>query len=178
MPTINPKETYTCPPVHRGRAGCPDREVRAQHFLQLWTLKESYVKAVGRGISAPPGLSSFSFRIGGEGEGKEDSRGSCIGSDAGSSDPEISSSSGSTSSRGSILFESSVGERQGWEFMLMRPTQQHMAALCLERPHVGGGSGHVKTRVRAFEAALFSADAVETRAVFIATGLSRRHGEG
>ena len=36
---------------------------RGAYFMQLWTLKEAYVKALGRGISAPPGLRSFSFRV-------------------------------------------------------------------------------------------------------------------
>lgn len=31
------------------------------HFLHLWTLKEAYVKAIGRGIRAAPGLKSFSL---------------------------------------------------------------------------------------------------------------------
>jgi len=30
----------------------------------LWTLKESYVKALGRGIGAPPGLRSFTMTLG------------------------------------------------------------------------------------------------------------------
>ena len=38
-----------------------EREARNLHFMKIWTLKEAYVKAVGRGISAPPGLSGFSF---------------------------------------------------------------------------------------------------------------------
>ena len=28
-------------------------------FVRIWTLKEAYVKAVGRGIGASPGMSSF-----------------------------------------------------------------------------------------------------------------------
>ena len=44
-------------------AACGDDDARAAYFLQLWTLKESYVKALGRGISAPPGLRSFSFCV-------------------------------------------------------------------------------------------------------------------
>ncbi|KAL0047635.1 hypothetical protein WJX82_008143 [Trebouxia sp. C0006] len=38
-------------------------EGRARRFVQLWTLKEAYVKAVGQGISAPPGLKGFSVLL-------------------------------------------------------------------------------------------------------------------
>lgn len=44
-------------------ADCPEGEERAQHFVRLWTLKEAYVKAVGRGIGARPGLSAFSVSL-------------------------------------------------------------------------------------------------------------------
>eukprot|EP00891_Asterochloris_glomerata_P005347 jgi/Astpho2/5347/Aster-x1290 len=40
-------------------------EERAKRFVQLWTLKEAYVKALGRGISASPGLKGFSIDISG-----------------------------------------------------------------------------------------------------------------
>ena len=40
--------------------GCAEGSERARHFVRLWTLKEAYVKAVGRGIGARPGLSAFS----------------------------------------------------------------------------------------------------------------------
>lgn len=43
--------------------GCAEGEERAQHFVRLWTLKEAYVKAVGRGISGRPGLSAFSVSL-------------------------------------------------------------------------------------------------------------------
>ena len=41
----------------------PDESSRTSNFLRLWTLKEAYVKALGRGISAAPGLHSFSFNV-------------------------------------------------------------------------------------------------------------------
>lgn len=41
----------------------PEGAARDSCFIQLWTLKEAYVKALGRGISAPPGLRSFAFRL-------------------------------------------------------------------------------------------------------------------
>ena len=41
--------------------GCAEGPERARHFVRLWTLKEAYVKAVGRGIGARPGLRAFSM---------------------------------------------------------------------------------------------------------------------
>lgn len=44
-------------------AGISDVNERARRFVELWTLKEAYVKAVGRGISAAPGLKGFSLLL-------------------------------------------------------------------------------------------------------------------
>lgn len=41
----------------------PPGRSRQLLFVQLWTLKESYVKALGRGIGASPGLRSFGFQL-------------------------------------------------------------------------------------------------------------------
>jgi 4'-phosphopantetheinyl transferase len=40
-------------------------ELRVARFFQVWTLKESYIKAHGKGLSIP--LADFSFRFDGEG---------------------------------------------------------------------------------------------------------------
>ncbi len=40
-----------------------DSTMLPRRFMELWTLKEAYVKALGRGISAPPGLRGFSVHI-------------------------------------------------------------------------------------------------------------------
>eukprot|EP00887_Chlorella_sp_A99_P007790 scaffold20.g7790.t1 len=44
-------------------AACTDPDTRAAYFLQLWTLKEAYVKALGTGLHGSPGTRSFSFRV-------------------------------------------------------------------------------------------------------------------
>lgn len=70
-------------------AACPSDEARTAYFLQLWTLKEAYVKALGRGISAPPGLRSFGFRVQANGHSQN-------GGSPGGSFPASSSSGGSS----------------------------------------------------------------------------------
>lgn len=45
-------------------SGADDRE-RALRFCRLWTLKESYIKAIGKGLSFP--MQDIAFRIGEQG---------------------------------------------------------------------------------------------------------------
>lgn len=85
-------------------------EEKAAYFIRLWTLKEAYVKAVGRGISAAPGLKGFSFSV------EEEER------DGG----------------GKIQFSSACPDRIQWDFALLGPSDRHIAALCVQKMRNGG----------------------------------------
>lgn len=75
--------------------------------MKLWTLKEAYVKAVGRGISAAPGLKGFSFSL---------------------------HPSNSHGPRQSIAFSTVDQADAGkWDFALMQPTAEHLGAVCCGR---------------------------------------------
>ncbi|GAB4819359.1 hypothetical protein N2152v2_006405 [Parachlorella kessleri] len=60
-----------CPEEMEDLLAMPEGPSRDAHFLQLWTLKEAYVKALGRGISAHPGLRGFAFRVAPRGPGQQ-----------------------------------------------------------------------------------------------------------
>lgn len=98
---FNPVYVYSPPP----RAALPE-EARPAHFIKLWTLKEAYVKALGRGINAPPGLQGFSFAV----------------------TPQLGN-------RLDVIHfcTDESKEALGWEFALLQPTDMHVAAVCCER---------------------------------------------
>jgi 4'-phosphopantetheinyl transferase superfamily len=56
--------------LHCWLAGLVDPLERAEYFVRLWTLKEAYVKAAGRGIAQPPGFSGFSVALSSSGRGQ------------------------------------------------------------------------------------------------------------
>jgi 4'-phosphopantetheinyl transferase len=53
---------YFTPAEAASLEALPPGEPRRRRFIQLWTLKEAYVKALGRGIAAAP-LNSFALRL-------------------------------------------------------------------------------------------------------------------
>jgi len=53
---------YYAPPERAALEALPAGEPRRRRFLELWTLKEAYVKALGRGIAAAP-LDSFALHL-------------------------------------------------------------------------------------------------------------------
>ena len=72
--------------------------------MQLWTLKEAYVKALGRGISASPGFQGFSIDIDGK-SGLSEATITCSSCDAGG---------------------------HQWHLRLLDLSDKHVAALCIQ----------------------------------------------
>jgi len=94
-------------------------EGRARRFVQLWTLKEAYVKAVGQGISAPPGLKGFSVLL-----QKDD--------DIAPRSQQVSAITlADTAYRISFHSDSHVNGT-GWGFLLLSVSAVHTAALCVQ----------------------------------------------
>ncbi|KAI4373509.1 hypothetical protein MLD38_011628 [Melastoma candidum] len=92
-----------------------DPELQRQHFIKLWTLKESYVKALGRGFSAQP-FKTFTIRIR-ESESGDICALNCLDNKAGITvecmdDPNRLS--------------------KNWEFATMELMGSHYAAVCME----------------------------------------------
>jgi len=126
---------------HRLLAAEPDPRRRAALFMQLWTLKEAFVKAKGIGISAHPGLTGFSI---------------------GFEDPGFSSSSSSSSGGGGwgpasqhqqaahglplaphwrrITLQHHVPDAHGYGLLLLQPTPRHVSALCVQLPQREGSA--------------------------------------
>ena len=95
-----------------------DASSQAALFIKLWTLKEAFVKAVGRGISAAPGLKGFSFSF------SEPPR-----------EGTLTLSFHQNSSRSTNNGDGGDGDddHYGWEFALMQPTEGHLAAVCCQK---------------------------------------------
>ncbi|DBA72068.1 TPA: hypothetical protein ACH3X2_010798 [Trebouxia sp. C0005] len=96
-------------------------EGRAGRFVQLWTLKEAYVKAVGQGISAPPGLKGFSVLL-----HKDD--------DIAHRSQQISTTSVADKAYRISFHSDSHVNGDEWGFLLLSVSDMHTAALCVQIP--------------------------------------------
>ena len=137
-------------------AGIEDAATRARLFIRLWTLKEAYVKANGRGISAPPGLRAFTFQLFERGLAAHDFRHQQQHQEANwtatakqltevAADKALTGKNGSHSLRlpgydsaeakepFRIQFKAPMGDGHTWEVLLMEAGEGHTAALCVER---------------------------------------------
>jgi 4'-phosphopantetheinyl transferase len=86
-----------------------DTNAQAALFIKLWTLKEAYVKAIGKGIGAPPGLRGFSFSLNGP---------SC----------ELL-----FDQKMGHHVETNDAREARWHFALMQPLDGYLAAVCCEK---------------------------------------------
>lgn len=98
-------------------ASISDPEIQRCEFLKLWTLKESYVKALGRGFYAAP-FKSFTIRYRAATEGGLHLSGNC-------------------SSEASEIIVESFDETKNltsnWHFSLLELAHTHYAAVCVEK---------------------------------------------
>ncbi|XP_008387010.1 uncharacterized protein [Malus domestica] len=99
-----------------------DIEIQRQQFIKLWTLKEAYVKALGKGFSASP-FNTFSIRLRDAAK-----RGINLSGDVDSEITEIS-----------VEPFGPVNLTRNWQFSLLELAGSHYAAICMERHKTVGG---------------------------------------
>jgi 4'-phosphopantetheinyl transferase len=91
---------YFSPAEAQGLSALPSA-LKAERFFELWTLKESYIKARGMGLQIP--LDSFGFAL----------------DDHGGIDFALADS-----------HTGDNDTAQRWQFWQLRPTREHLVALC------------------------------------------------
>ncbi|KAL1204681.1 Phosphopantetheinyl transferase [Cardamine amara subsp. amara] len=97
----------------------PDPEVQRKEFLKLWTLKEAYVKALGKGFSAAP-FNTFTI------QSKSGTKGGynlC-----------------KTSKIAANSLERTKKCNREWKFSLLELADSHYAAICSEDDQASGGA--------------------------------------
>eukprot|EP01018_Ginkgo_biloba_P004706 Gb_23233 [translate_table: standard] len=98
-----------------------DPEKQRQQFIQLWTLKEAYVKALGRGISGSP-FKDFTIHLKHSGETQDH-----LGQYG-----DIASHSHARTITLEVL-RNTDAPKTNWQFLLFEPTNSHYASVCVEQ---------------------------------------------
>ncbi|KAK2442086.1 4'-phosphopantetheinyl transferase superfamily [Trifolium repens] len=104
-----------------------DPELRRQEFIKLWTLKEAYVKALGRGFSASP-FNTFTIRLRDHMKGGIRDPPHVISKEA-----EIS-----VEPSGDLKNLSS-----NWHFVLLELLGSHYASICIEKDSTSADKGSI-----------------------------------
>ncbi|XP_057960677.1 uncharacterized protein LOC131152804 isoform X3 [Malania oleifera] len=124
-------QRYFSPREMEFLASISDPEVQRQEFIKLWTLKEAYVKALGRGFSAVP-FKTFTIQFGaatrrGLGPCDFDSEASEIVVD--------------------FLDDSKI-LTSNWQFALIELDGSHFAAICVKKDNsIGAGKENAPMRL-------------------------------
>ena len=126
---------YYAPAERAAMEALPAGEPRRRRFLELWTLKEAYVKALGRGIAAAP-LDSFALRLAPPPPESDAAAPMRVRLEHGAAGPLLSAPRGDGSDE---------GEAASWRFALLRlrcaadgDGGGHVAALCAAGAQGGG----------------------------------------
>ncbi|GAB2217780.1 hypothetical protein Droror1_Dr00000992 [Drosera rotundifolia] len=133
-------QRFFCPDEVEHLAAISDSRCQRQEFIKLWTLKEAYVKALGRGFSAAP-FDSFSIHY----EYPVTSRsGPYL---VGSKVPEIS-----------VQTVDKTSLTSNWHFALMELAGAHYAAICLEKANTVEGKEESPMNLVVWKTIPFSED--------------------
>ncbi|GLT94720.1 hypothetical protein SLE2022_124480 [Rubroshorea leprosula] len=119
-----------------------DPEIQHQEFIKLWTLKEAYVKALGRGFSGLP-FKTFTIR----------SKPATTGS--------FNLSEDFVSKASEIIVESSDDPENltnEWQFALLELTGSHYAAICMEKDKTVGGAANTPMKLTVWKTIPFIED--------------------
>ncbi|XWS59476.1 hypothetical protein CRYUN_Cryun08bG0125400 [Craigia yunnanensis] len=108
-----------------------DPEVQRQKFIKLWTLKEAYVKALGKGFSAVP-FKTFTIRF------------------RATATRNFHPPGNSVSEASEVITESSddpANLKNNWKFALLEAADSHYAAICMEKDKTVGGEAHTPMKL-------------------------------
>ncbi|KAL9257193.1 hypothetical protein AKJ16_DCAP05637 [Drosera capensis] len=131
---------FFCPDEVEHLAAISDSQCQRQEFIKLWTLKEAYVKALGRGFSAAP-FDSFSIHY----EYPVTSRsGPYL---VGSKVPEIS-----------VRTVDKTSLTSNWHFALVELAGTHYASICLEKANTVEGKEESPMNLVVWKTMPFSED--------------------
>ncbi|MCD7451172.1 hypothetical protein HAX54_009900 [Datura stramonium] len=133
---------YFCDPELEVLNAIKDPYLQHQEFMKLWTLKEAYVKALGRGFSGAP-FKTFRIRFG-----------SAIGVSS-----HLSRTSSAEASEISVdLLDDSSDLTCNWQFMLLELAGSHYAAICTEKDVTNEGNREVPMKLRVWKTIPFVED--------------------
>ncbi|CAA0355287.1 unnamed protein product [Arabidopsis thaliana] len=111
----------------------PDPEVQRKEFIKLWTLKEAYVKALGKGFSGAP-FNTFTIQ-------------SKAGTNGGYNLCKVLLSNAISCCIVHFTSEMSVDSQEKtkkcngeWKFALLELADSHYAAICIEDDQASGGA--------------------------------------